>query len=71
MNMNGIINMVIRIFMRKIINKGVNKGIDMAASRGKSNEQMTPEKRQQAKRGKELAHKAKKSTKLARRLGRF
>lgn len=67
MNANQIINMVIRLFMRK----AVNKGIDMAANRGKSTDQMTTAEREQAKKAKQTAGKAKKVARLARRMGRF
>ena len=67
MNASRLINMVLRIFMRK----AVNKGIDMAANRGKSPAEMTPEEREQAQQAKQTAKKARKLARLARRIGRF
>jgi len=67
MNANRIINMLLRMFMRK----AVNKGIDMAARRGKSPAEMTPEEREQAQKVKQTTGKARKLARLARRFGRF
>ena len=67
MNANRIIKMLMPIFMRK----AVNTGIDVAANRGKSREDMTPEEREQAGRAKQTAKKAKDLARLARRMIRF
>ncbi len=67
MDTGRIINMLLRMFMRK----AVNKGIDMAANRGKSRKDMTPQEREQAQKAKQTAGKAQKLARLARRMGRF
>lgn len=63
MNMNGLINMGIRMLMRK----GINKGIEVASSRGKKPEDMTPEERQQARGAQQTAQKAQRGMRAARR----
>ncbi len=66
MNINGLINMGVRMLMRK----GINKGIDMAASRGKHPNDMTPEEREQAKSARDTANKAQRGMNAARRFMR-
>ena len=64
MNLNQILNMLLRQFM----NKAMKTGIDYAARRGKDPARMTPEEREQARKAQGLAQKARKMTRLGRRL---
>lgn len=66
MNLNGLFNMLTRMFVRS----AVDAGVDYAARRGKPEAQMTPEEREQAKNGRELALRAKEISKVTRRLWR-
>ena len=66
MNTDKIIQMVLNMFVKK----AVNSGIEMAARRGKPDQEMTPAEREQAKKGRELASHAKKFANIMRRLGR-
>ena len=63
MNANQLINMVIRMVMRR----GVNMGINHAARRGMDARTMTPQERAQAKSARDMADKARKGARLARR----
>lgn len=67
MDMNRLINMVIRMVMRR----GMKAGIDYAARRGQDPKTMTPEERAKAVEAKDLAGKARKGMRLAKRMGRF
>lgn len=67
MNAIQLINMVIRMVMRR----GVNAGIDYAARRGQHPKAMTPEERAKSAETKDLAGKARKGARLAKRMGRF
>ncbi|MEL6681284.1 MAG: hypothetical protein AAFQ09_01415 [Pseudomonadota bacterium] len=66
MNANRLINMAMRMLMRK----GISKGIDIAANRGKSAKDMTPEQRASAQETRQTAHKARRGLNLVRRLMR-
>lgn len=68
MNIDRLINMVVRMFMRKAVNKSFDIASDYAARRGKPEAEMTPEELAQAKRGKEMAKKARDVAKISRRL---
>ncbi len=61
---------LIRMGMRMLMRKGMRKGAQIAASRGKKPEDMTPEERQQAKMAQETAQKAQKTARVARRFMR-
>jgi len=67
MDLNRLISMAMRLVMRR----GVNMGIDYASRRGKDAKAMTPEERAQAKSAKDMANKARKGARLARRIGKF
>lgn len=75
MNSNQIINMITRMFFRKIISRGMNAGIDYATRRGKPADQMTEQDRaqagSQAQGAKDAANMARRTTRLARRVGRM
>lgn len=66
MDLNGLFRMLTRTFL----NKAVNGGIDYAARRGKPESEMTPEEREQARKGREMAQRAKEISKVTRRLWR-
>lgn len=66
MDLNGLFRMLTRTFL----NKAVDAGINYAASRGKPEAEMTPEERDQAKKGREMAQRAKEIQKVTRRLWR-
>lgn len=66
MNLNGLFNMLTKMFVRS----AVDAGVDYAARRGKPEAEMTPEEREQAKNGRELAQRAKEISKVTRRLWR-
>lgn len=66
MNLNGLIRMVTRMFVRKAMDAGIN----YAARRGKPEAEMTPEDREQARKGRDLAQRAKEISKVTRRLWR-
>ncbi|MDO5657006.1 MAG: hypothetical protein Q4G36_01605 [Paracoccus sp. (in: a-proteobacteria)] len=68
MNLNGLINRLIRMFTMRAINTGINT----AARRGKSEADMTPEERAraraQAKKGREIAKRARQAARITRRM---
>jgi hypothetical protein len=66
MNLNGLFNTLTRMFVRSAMDAGIN----YAARRGKPEAEMTPEEREQAKKGRELAQRAKEISKVTRRLWR-
>jgi hypothetical protein len=63
MNTNRLINMLTRMFVRS----AVNTGIDLAARGGKSEAEMTPEERKQAKAMRGIAKNAQKAARMGRR----
>ena len=68
MDLNRLFQMLMRMFMNKAVNKGIRSATDYAARRGKSPAEMTPEEREQARKAKDLADKARKTARLGRRL---
>ncbi|MDZ4086923.1 MAG: hypothetical protein U1E69_08975 [Tabrizicola sp.] len=66
MNLNGLFSMLTKMFVRSAVDAGIN----YAASRGKPEAEMTPEEREQARKGRELAQRAKEISKATRRLWR-
>jgi DNA invertase Pin-like site-specific DNA recombinase len=70
MDLNGLIGRMVNMFLRKAVNKGINAGVDLAARRGKSPSEMTPADHEQARKGRELAKRARQAAKLTRRMGR-
>jgi hypothetical protein len=66
MDLNGLFNMLTKMFVRS----AVDAGIDYAARRGKPEEELTPEEREQAKRARDMAARAKEIQKATRRLWR-
>jgi hypothetical protein len=66
MDLNGLFNMLARMLMRS----AVDAGVDYAARRGKTESDMTPEERKQAKKGREMARRVKDISKVTRRLWR-
>jgi hypothetical protein len=66
MDLNGLFNMLTKMFIRH----AVDAGVDYAARRGKPEAEMTPEEREQAKRARDLAGRAKEVQKVTRRLWR-
>ncbi|WP_112309160.1 hypothetical protein [Pseudogemmobacter bohemicus] len=68
MDMNRLINMLVNMFLRKAVNKGVRSATDYAARRGKSDAELTPEDREQAKKMRDLADKARKAARIGRRM---
>lgn len=66
MDLNGLFNMLTKMFIRN----AVDVGVDYAARRGKPESEMTPEEKEQAKRARDLAARAKEVQKVTRRLWR-
>jgi hypothetical protein len=66
MDLNGLFNMLAKRFIRQ----AVDTGIDYAARRGKPEAEMTPEEREQAKKARNLAQRAKEVSNVTRRLWR-
>lgn len=66
MDLNGLFNMLAKMFVRS----AVDAGVDYAARRGKPDEELTPEEREQAKRARDMAARAKEIQKATRRLWR-
>ncbi|MES2813580.1 MAG: hypothetical protein V4720_01645 [Pseudomonadota bacterium] len=66
MNLNGLFNMLTKMFVRSAVDAGIN----YAARRGKPEAEMTPEEREEARKGRELAQRAKEISKVTRRLWR-
>lgn len=69
MNVDRIITMVMRQITRRLVNGGINKGIDIASSLGKSDQdpsgkKQSPQSAKDAKRIKDLARMARRSTKF-------
>jgi hypothetical protein len=66
MDLNGLFNMLAKMFVRT----AVDAGVEYAASKGKPESEMTPEEREQAKRARDMAARAKEIQKVTRRLWR-
>ena len=66
MNLNGLFNMLAKMLVRS----AMDAGVDYAAQRGKPEAEMTPEEREQAKKARDLAARAKEVQKVTRRLWR-
>ena len=66
MDLNGLFNMLAKMFIRS----AVNTGVDYAARRGKPEAEMTPDERDQAKKARDLADRAREVQKVTRRLWR-
>lgn len=66
MDLNGLLNMLTKMFIRS----AVDVGVDYAARKGKPESEMTPEEKEQAKRARDLAARAKEVQKVTRRLWR-
>jgi hypothetical protein len=64
------LNRVVKLLMGMVIAPLTKLGIDYVARRGKPEAEMTPQERDQARSARELAARAQKAAKLARRLGR-
>ena len=70
MNLNQIIQMVTNTVIRKVVNMAVNKGLTFAARKGKVPQDMTPEETAEAARTMQMTKAARKTARMARRLGR-
>lgn len=66
MDLNGLFNMLAKMFVRS----AVDAGVDYAARKGKPEAELTPEEREQAKRARDMAARAKEIQKATRRLWR-
>lgn len=66
MDINRVLQMLLRMLFRPLM----RMGIDYAARRGKSQAEMTPEEKDQARKAKDLARRADEAARLTRRLGR-
>jgi hypothetical protein len=66
--MERFLTQILNMVMRQLVNRGINAGIDHLSRRGKAPEEMTPEEREQAKGARDLAQKARKMSRLTRRL---
>ena len=61
---------LIRMGMRMLMRKGMNKGVQMASRKGKAPEDMTSEEREQAENAQQMANRARKGLRAARRFTR-
>lgn len=68
MNWTKLLNGVLNQILRRFTNIAINKGIDHFAGPGKNPKDMTPEERQQAQAGRDMAQRAKQVRKATRRL---
>lgn len=68
MNWTKLLNGVLNQILRRFTNIAINKGIDHFAGSGKNPKDMTPEERQQAQAGRDMAQRAKQVRKATRRL---
>jgi len=67
--MERFLTQILNMVMRQLVNRGINAGIDHLSRRGKAPQDMTPEEREQAKGARrDLAQKARKMSRLTRRL---
>lgn len=66
MTLNGLFNMLARLLVRS----AMDAGIDYAARRGKPEAEMTPQERDEARRARALAGRAKEVSRVTRRLWR-
>lgn len=66
MDLNGLFNMLAKMFLRS----AVDAGVDYASRRGKPEAEMTPEEREQARKARDLAGRAREVGKVTRRLWR-
>jgi hypothetical protein len=64
------INRAISTLLRMLIGPLTKIGIDYLARRGKPEADMTPEEKEQARKARELAKRAKDAARVTRRLGR-
>jgi len=63
MNANQIVNMIIR----KVMSRGINAGINRIAGGGSHQDDLTPDERRRAKKGKKTANQAQRSMRMFRR----
>ncbi len=70
MNTGRLIQMAIRMVMRTVMRRGIGAGIDYATRRGGKTES-SPEDKAQANQAGKLGKKARKSIRMARRIGRM
>jgi len=66
MNLNGLFNMLAKMLIRS----AMDAGISYASRRGEPEAEMTPEEREQAKKARDLASRAKEVQRVTRRLWR-
>jgi hypothetical protein len=66
MDLNGLFNMLAKMFVRS----AMDAGIDYATRSGKPEAEMTPEEREQTRKARDLAQRAKEVAKVTRRLWR-
>ncbi len=66
--MDRILQQLLNMVLRKLMNRGMKAGINHLSRGGKPPQQMTPEEREQAAKARDLADKARKMTRLSRRL---
>ncbi len=64
------INRALRTLFRMLLGPLMKIGIDYLARRGKTDAEMTPEDKEQARKARELAKRAKDIARVTRRLGR-
>lgn len=68
MDWSRLLNGVLNQLLRRFLGRAINTGIDYAARRGKDMADMTPDEREQARSTKQLAQRARKISRLTRRL---
>lgn len=66
--MDKFLQMVLNTFLKRIVNLAVDRGVNHFAGKGKPADQMTPQERAQAKRGKDAAKQAADIVKIVRKI---
>lgn len=68
MNVERLLTMILRRGLGRLVNRGVDAGIDLAAGRGRTADEMTPEERQRARQARQAAKRARQAARLTRRM---
>lgn len=71
MNANRLISMVVRMVLRPLISRGINAGIDAVSGREKRRSDRSDEERKQAADAKGTTQNARRTIRMARRIGRM
>ncbi len=68
MNPERLIMMILRPLINRLVNRGLDAGINRVAGKGKPQDEMTPEERQQAKAARQMSKRARQAARLTRRM---